>query len=68
MLVVAGTPVIDSPYAFVSTSLPPSVTRTTTACSDCFFIWSTTIPSMAAASPLNGALLHYRRALRSCRA
>src|SRR4051794_33189509 len=53
--VVAGTPVIDSPYALVMTSLPSTVTRTITALRSCCFIWSSTICSMAAASPLGAA-------------
>src|SRR4051794_31650701 len=53
--VVAGTPVIDSPYALVITSLPSTVTRTITAFRSCCFIWSSTMLSMAAASALGVA-------------
>ncbi len=46
---VAGTPVMDSPTARVSTSLPPSVTRTIAAFRWDFFITSSMMRSTASA-------------------
>ena len=49
MSTVAGTPVIDSPYALVMTSLPSTVTRTMTDRRWRAFIASCTVLSIAAA-------------------
>jgi hypothetical protein len=53
--VLAGTPVMDSPTALVSSSLPPSVTRTMAALRCDCFITSSTMRANASAVALSVA-------------